>query len=80
MKFMDDILLNPQRIHHHIIAPMELNEVKSAKCSRILILVSAVYPQVNPLHLISQVSHGIRVHHDSFPPRHGHQHGHHDSG
>ena len=39
---MDNFFLNAQRINHHVIASMELDEIKPAKSSRILILIAAV--------------------------------------
>ena len=39
---MQNVLLNAQRVDHHVVAAMEFNEVDAAKGSRILILITAV--------------------------------------
>ena len=44
LQFMKDLLLDSQWVHHHIIPPMKLNKIESAKCGCILILIASVDP------------------------------------
>ncbi len=42
LQLMDNLFFYAERIDHHIVASVELNEIKASKGSSILVLVSAV--------------------------------------